>query len=57
MSDDQIETLVCRMYDDVDARFLASNSMTAAEYTKLCRAIDQWAEDQYARRYPQWRRA
>ena len=54
MTDEQIESRVCRMYDDLDKRFLSSNSMTADEYQRLGQSIDAWANQEYARRYPQW---
>jgi hypothetical protein len=28
--------------------------MTADEYEKLCKAVNEWADAQYRLRYPQW---
>lgn len=54
MTDEQIESRVCRMFDELDNRFLQSNSMTFDEYDRLGKAINKWADEQYQRRYPQW---
>lgn len=42
------------MFDELDARFLQSNSMTFDEYDQRQKAINEWADEQYKRRYPQW---
>ena len=54
MTEEQIENRVCAMFDDLDMRFLSSNSMTADEYAEQTRAINAWAEDQYRKRFPNW---
>jgi hypothetical protein len=54
MTEEQIESRVCRMYDELDARFMQSNSMTFDEYDRLGKAINDWADAQYRQRYPQW---
>ena len=54
MTEDQIENRVCRMFDELDKRYLSSNSMTADEYERQTKAIDDWANEQYRRKYPQW---
>jgi hypothetical protein len=54
MTEEQIESRVCRMFDELDARFMQSNSMTFDEYDKQGKAINEWAETQYRLRYPQW---
>jgi hypothetical protein len=54
MTEEQIENRVCAMCDDLDKRFLSSNSMTADEYEKRNKAIQAWAETEYRRRYPNW---
>ena len=54
MTEEHIEKRVCAMFDDLDMRFLSSNSMTADEYAEQTRAINAWAEDQYRKRFPNW---
>jgi hypothetical protein len=54
MTEQQIECRVERMFDDLDHRYMHSNSMTAAEYERQAKAIDRWADEQYRKRYPQW---
>jgi hypothetical protein len=54
MTEQQIETRVEHMFDDLDHRYMNSNSMTADEYDRQCKAIDRWADEQYRKRYPQW---
>jgi hypothetical protein len=50
MTEDQIERRVERMVDDLDARYMRSNSMTAQEYERQSKAIDTWAKQQYQAR-------
>jgi len=54
MTEAQIESRVCRMFDDLDRRYLSSNSMTAEEYERQTKAIDDWANEQYRRIFPRW---
>jgi hypothetical protein len=54
MTEQQIETRVERMFDDLDRRYMNSNSMTADEYERQAKSIDRWADEQYRKRYPQW---
>jgi hypothetical protein len=54
MTEEQIENRVCAMFDDLDKRFLSSNSMTADEYERQTTAINAWANDQYRKRFPNW---
>ena len=56
MTEEQIENRVCRMFDDLDIRFLSSNSMTADEYDRQTVAINAWADCQYRLRFPNWDR-
>lgn len=50
MTSEQIEREVERRIDRLDARFMRDDStMQQHEYDAAIRAIDQWAEDQYAR--------
>jgi hypothetical protein len=49
MTEDQIERAVERLIDSLDQQFLTSN-MTQAAYDAAMREIDQWAEQQLARR-------
>jgi hypothetical protein len=56
MTEEQIENRVCRMFDELDKRYLSSNSMSADEYEKQSKAIDTWADSEYRRRFPGWDR-
>jgi hypothetical protein len=58
MTEEQIESRVCAMFDALDARFLAPSApmMTQEEYDRESSRINDWAEAQYRARYPQWDR-
>ena len=46
-SEDQVERAVCRYTDKIDALFMAGK-LEQAEYDQCIRALDKWAEYQYA---------
>ena len=46
MTEEQIERVVSRKIDNLDARFMNS-PMTQAEYDAAMKAIDAWAEVEY----------
>lgn len=49
LTERDIECKVERMVDRLDARFMRDNSsMTEEEYKTAMKAIDTWAEQQYA---------
>lgn len=54
MTEEHIEKRVCVMFDELDKRYLSSNSMTADEYERQTKAIDAWANEHYRKRFPNW---
>jgi hypothetical protein len=47
MTEEQIERAVQRKFDSLDARFMADNSMTQAEYHARAADIFRWADIEY----------
>jgi hypothetical protein len=48
MTEEQIERIVERNFDKLDARFMRDGStMTQAEYDAASAAIHRWAENEY----------
>lgn len=54
MTEEQIENRVCAMFDELDALFLQTFTMSTEEYDRRTKAINHWADEQYRKRYPQW---